>query len=57
MSLCVLPGAIPAGDKIRITIAAADPDAFQLLPADGNAAYRISDTRTASSFVELPVIG
>jgi predicted acyl esterase len=32
------------GDKIRITIAAADPDNFQLLPAGGNVSYRISST-------------
>ncbi|HZR48526.1 MAG TPA: CocE/NonD family hydrolase [Streptosporangiaceae bacterium] len=45
------------GDKIRITIAAADPDNFQLLPADGNASYRISSTVTHPSSVELPVVG
>ena len=45
------------GDKIRITIAAADPDNFQLLPAGGNASYRISSTRTDPSSVELPVVG
>jgi putative CocE/NonD family hydrolase len=45
------------GDRIRITIAAADPDSFQLLPADGNAAYRISSNPTEASFVELPVVG
>jgi putative CocE/NonD family hydrolase len=45
------------GDKIRITIAAADPDNFQLLPADGNASYRISSTLADPSFVELPVVG
>jgi predicted acyl esterase len=42
-----------AGDRIRITIAAADPDAFQLLPANGDAAYRIG----SRSYVELPVVG
>jgi putative CocE/NonD family hydrolase len=45
------------GDRIRITIAAADPGSFQLMPADGNAAYRISSTPGNPSFVELPVIG
>ena len=45
------------GDKIRITIAAADPDNFQLLPATGNAAYRISSTLADPSLVELPVVG
>jgi putative CocE/NonD family hydrolase len=45
------------GDKIRITIAAADPDNFQLLPATGNAAYRISSTLADPSFVELPIVG
>ena len=45
-----------AGDRIRITIAAADPDAFQLLPADGKATYRISHSAASPSYVELPVI-
>ena len=45
------------GDKIRITIAAADPDNFQLLSAGGNASYRISSTLAGPSFVELPVVG
>jgi uncharacterized protein len=45
------------GDRIRITIAAADPDNFQLLPADGNASYRISSTVADPSFAELPVVG
>ena len=30
------------GDRIQITIAAADPSSFQLLPADGDATYTIS---------------
>lgn len=45
-----------AGDRIRIAIAAADPDSFQLLPANGQAAYRISHGPASPSFVELPVI-
>ena len=45
-----------AGDRIRLTIAAADPDAFQLLPASGNAAYRIGHGGTTQSYVELPVV-
>jgi uncharacterized protein len=45
-----------AGDRIRITIAAADPDSFQLLPADGKASYRIGHSITAPSYVELPVV-
>ena len=45
-----------AGDRIRVTIAAADPDAFQLLPASGNATYRIGHGGTTQSYVELPVI-
>jgi hypothetical protein len=45
------------GDKIRITIAAADPDNFQLLPATGNAAYRISSTLADPSLLELPIVG
>lgn len=44
------------GDRIRIAIAAADPDSFQLLPANGNATYRISHGAASRSFVELPVI-
>ena len=46
-----------ARDRIRITIAAADPDAFQLLPADGNATYRIGRSAAHPSFAELPVVG
>jgi hypothetical protein len=45
-----------AGDRIRIAIAAADPDSFQLMPANGNAVYRISHGAGSASFVELPVI-
>jgi putative CocE/NonD family hydrolase len=45
-----------AGDRIRVTIAAADPDAFQLLPADGKAAYRIGHGGPAASYLELPVV-
>ena len=45
-----------AGDRIRIAIAAADPDSFQLMPANGNATYRISRGTTNPSFVELPVV-
>jgi hypothetical protein len=45
-----------AGDRIRLTIAAADPDAFQLLPATGKAAYRIGQGGAAPSYLELPVV-
>jgi putative CocE/NonD family hydrolase len=45
-----------AGDRIRVTIAAADPDAFALLPASGKAAYRIGHGGTAQSYLELPVV-
>jgi uncharacterized protein len=45
-----------AGDRIRITIAAADPSAFQVMPADGKAIYRISHTATRPSYVDLPVV-
>jgi putative CocE/NonD family hydrolase len=45
------------GDRIRITIAAADPDSFQLLPADGDATYTIGHGGLAPSSVELPVVG
>jgi uncharacterized protein len=45
-----------AGDRIRIAIAAADPSAFQLLPADGKATYRISHSPASPSYAELPVI-
>jgi predicted acyl esterase len=45
-----------AGDRIRLTIAAADPDAFQLLPANGKAAYRIGHGGAAPSYLELPVV-
>jgi len=46
-----------AGDRIRIAIAAADPDSFQLLPANGQATYRITHSPTSPSYVDLPVIG
>jgi hypothetical protein len=42
-----------ARDRIRITIAAADPDSFQMMPADGEATYTIAN----GSSVELPVVG
>jgi putative CocE/NonD family hydrolase len=45
------------GDSIRITIAAANPDSFQLLPADGQASYTIGHTAAMPSYVELPVVG
>jgi uncharacterized protein len=45
-----------AGDRIRITIAAADPDAFALLPADGKATYRIGHSGENPSYAELPVV-
>lgn len=44
------------GDRIRITIAAADPSSFQLLPPDGQASYLIGHSTTQPSFVELPVV-
>jgi hypothetical protein len=45
-----------AGDRIRIAIAAADPDSFQLLPTDGKATYRIGHNATTPSYIELPVV-
>ena len=45
-----------AGDRIRIAIAAADPDSFQLMPANGRATYRIGYGTASPSFVDLPVI-
>jgi hypothetical protein len=45
------------GDRIRITVAAADPDSFQLQPADGDATYTIGHGGPGPSFVELPVVG
>ena len=44
------------GDRIRITIAAADPSSFQLLPPDGQASYLIGHSTAQPSFVELPVV-
>jgi putative CocE/NonD family hydrolase len=44
------------GDRIRIAIAAADPNSFQLLPANSNATYRISHGPAGPSYIELPVI-
>jgi uncharacterized protein len=45
-----------AGDRIRIAIAAADPDSFQLMPANGKASYRVGHGGANPSFVDLPVI-
>ena len=45
-----------AGDRIRIAIAAADPSAFQLMPADGKATYRITHSASSPSYVDLPVV-
>ena len=58
MTFDLLPTSVlfHAGDRIRIAIAAADPDSFQLLPADGKASYRIGHSIAAPSYVELPVI-
>jgi uncharacterized protein len=58
VTLDLLPASVQfhAGDRIRIAIAAADPDAFQLLPASGTAIYRISHGAPRLSFVELPVV-
>jgi uncharacterized protein len=36
--------------------AAADPDSFQLMPANGSATYRIGHGGTSPSFVDLPVV-
>jgi hypothetical protein len=46
-----------AGDRIRIAIAAADPGSFQLLPADGQATYKLGHSAATPSYVELPVVG
>lgn len=45
------------GDRIRIAISAANPDSFQLMPASGQATYRIGHGPASRSFLELPVIG
>ena len=39
-----------------LVVIAADPDSFRLMPANGNAVYRISHGAASPSFVELPVI-
>jgi uncharacterized protein len=59
LTLDLLPTSVllRVGDEIRITIAAADPDSFQLLPADGNATYTIGHSTANLSYVELPVVG
>jgi uncharacterized protein len=44
------------GDRIRITIAAADPSSFQLLPPDGRASYLIGHSTAQPSYIELPVV-
>ncbi|MGA5821772.1 CocE/NonD family hydrolase [Kitasatospora sp. NPDC094028] len=46
-----------AGDRIRLTVAAANPDSFELLPADGRASYLIGHGGARPSFLELPVVG
>jgi putative CocE/NonD family hydrolase len=58
ITLDLLPTSVQfhAGDRIRIAIAAANPDSFQLLPANGTATYRISHCPASPSFVELPLI-
>lgn len=58
MTFDLLPTSVlfRAGDRIRVTIAAADPDAFALLPASGKATYRIGHGGTVSSWVDLPVV-
>ncbi|HEY4464503.1 MAG TPA: CocE/NonD family hydrolase [Streptosporangiaceae bacterium] len=45
------------GDKIRMTIAAASPDSFQLLPASGQATYTIGHGGPAPATLQLPVVG
>ncbi|MGW7446289.1 CocE/NonD family hydrolase [Kitasatospora sp. NPDC054795] len=44
------------GDRIRLTVAAANPDSFQLLPADGQAGYRIGWGGDRGSVLELPIV-
>ena len=58
ITLDLLPTSVQfhAGDRIRIAIAAANPDSFQLLPVKGTAIYRISHSPVSPSYVELPVI-
>ncbi len=46
-----------AGDRIRLTIAAADPSSFQLLPPDGEATYLIGYGAGTPSVLQLPVVG
>jgi uncharacterized protein len=45
-----------AGDRIRVTVAAADPDAFAVLPADGKATYAIGHSAAEPSYVDLPFV-
>ncbi|MFG2918257.1 CocE/NonD family hydrolase [Kitasatospora sp. NPDC048298] len=45
-----------SGERIRLTVAAANPDSFQLLPADGRADYRIGWGGDRGSVLELPVV-
>ncbi|MFE7524570.1 CocE/NonD family hydrolase [Kitasatospora sp. NPDC057542] len=45
-----------SGERIRLTVAAANPDSFQLLPADGRASYRIGWGGDRGSALELPVV-
>ncbi|MEU9041582.1 MULTISPECIES: CocE/NonD family hydrolase [unclassified Kitasatospora] len=45
-----------AGERIRLTVAAANPDSFRLLPADGQASYRIGWGGDRASVLDLPVV-
>ena len=42
--------------KSFVVLVAADPDSFQLMPANGKATYRIGYGAASPSFVDLPVI-
>ncbi|MDX6391513.1 MAG: uncharacterized protein QOJ73_2576 [Streptosporangiaceae bacterium] len=59
VSFDLLPASVlfHPGDKIRITIAAANADSFQLLPANGSATYTLGHGGPTPSMVQLPVIG
>ncbi|MFI6156310.1 CocE/NonD family hydrolase [Kitasatospora sp. NPDC051170] len=45
-----------AGDRIRLTVAAANPDSFELLPPNGDASYLIGHGGARPSALDLPVV-
>ena len=47
---------IPKGHKIRVSIAGADKDFYERVPAKGDPALTLSLGKDAASFIDLPII-